>query len=261
MKKFKSFLSPQLEEFCEHLRASNRLTTMCELNLHRFDKYCYQIHTNTTILSQALIDAWCVKKETENKLSRNKRIHGVIQFIRYLNESELVNITEPLLLKAERKTHIPHIFTETELEYFFHACDTFCPNPRDKSQAIRKLTVPVFFRLLYSTGMRPMEARLLKVENVNFEQGVLSIKETKGYSQHFIVLHDSMHEVLMTYNQEIRQYYPNREYFFTSNKHHHHYKKEWVNHNFNEMWFTYNEAKGVRPYDLRYPNLNKILTF
>jgi len=260
MEKFKSFLSPQLKEFCEQLKASNQLNEWCELNLLRFDKYCYQFHTNATALSQVLMDAWWTRKETEKKQTRNKRIGASIQFIHYLNKKGLTNIIEPLPLKAERKVHIPHIFTENELKNFFYACDTLYPNLKMTSQVVRKLTVPVFFRLLYSTGMRPMEARLLKVEDVDFEQGILSIKETKGYNQHFVVLHNSMREMLITYNQTILQYHPNREYFFTSNKRSH-YSKSWVNLNFNEMWFVYNEAKDVRPYDLRYPNLNKILTF
>ena len=47
--------------------------------------------------------------------------------------------------------------------------------------ALMKVEVPVFFRLLYSTGMRTTEARLLRVEDVDLQSGVINIRYTKEH--------------------------------------------------------------------------------
>jgi Phage integrase family. len=51
----------------------------------------------------------------------------------------------------------------------------------------RRIIVPVFFRLLYSSGIRTTEARLLRADDVNLDDGVLNIRHSKGFSQHFVV--------------------------------------------------------------------------
>lgn len=60
--------------------------------------------------------------------------------------------------------YVPHIYTEEELRAFFHETDkchyvSECP--------YRHLIMPVFYRMIYSCGLRSSEARLLKVEDVD----------------------------------------------------------------------------------------------
>lgn len=63
-----------------------------------------------------------------------------------------------------------------------------------------KVEVPVFFRLLYSTGMRTTEARLLRVEDVDLQSGVINIRYTKSIDEHRVALHESMWSLLQMYN-------------------------------------------------------------
>lgn len=50
----------------------------------------------------------------------------------------------------------------------------------------------MIYRLLYSSGIRTCEARLLRTENVNLEDGILNIINSKGPYQHYVALHESM---------------------------------------------------------------------
>lgn len=61
----------------------------------------------------------------------------------------------------------------------------------------------MFFRLLYSSGIRTNEARLLLRENVDLRRGILDIQYSKGHDQHYIVLHDSMLEIMRRYDAAI----------------------------------------------------------
>ena len=68
----------------------------------------------------------------------------------------------------------------------------------------------MFFRLLYSSGIRTNEARLLLRENVDLRRGILDIQYSKGHDQHYIVLHDSMLEIMRRYVAAINGIVPER---------------------------------------------------
>ena len=86
--------------------------------------------------------------------------------------------------RKERRRYIPHFFTHTELENFFRACDSLPSIPFTAEQRSRKITIPVFFRLLYSSGIRTNEARMLRIEDVDLCHGILNIRYSKGHAQH-----------------------------------------------------------------------------
>ena len=71
----------------------------------------------------------------------------------------------PSLPRGGNKPRIPHIFTEDELANFFNATILLRKpvNISDFDFKLRSMQIPVFFRLLLSTGMRTNEARLLAV--------------------------------------------------------------------------------------------------
>ena len=120
------------------------------------------------------------------------------------------------------------------------------------SSLVRKITCPAFFRLLYSSGIRTTEARLLGRGDVDLEHGVLNIRKSKGYDQHYVALHPSMVEVLRAYDAAAEKLQPGREWFFQSSKGGH-YCREWVADNFRALWRGANgDAGPVVPYDLRH---------
>jgi len=76
---------------------------------------------------------------------------------------------------------------------------------------------------------------LLKVEVVDLNQGVLSIRRSKGNSQHFVVLHDTMLDLMKKYDYAIQKYHPNHIYFFASPSGSH-YSSAWHEMSFREFW-------------------------
>ncbi|HJV16804.1 MAG TPA: tyrosine-type recombinase/integrase, partial [Bacillales bacterium] len=106
---------------------------------------------------------------------------------------------------------------------------------------LRKIMMPVVFRLLYSTGMRTTEVRLLKRKDVNLENGVINIQRSKGYNQHYVVMHDSMLAMMKRYDKEIERICPSRKYFFPT-RDDKSYTKAWITLNFNKLWYQYNDS-------------------
>lgn len=250
MREFTSFLAPLMQAYAAYQTASDRLSESWESTLRIFDKYCKKHYPEATILTQEMTDGWCRKRETESNNSCISRINPIISFIRYLRKRSMTNIVEPVVPRKERRTYIPHAFAETELKNFFAACDEIVINQNAKQQLSRQITVPVFFRLLYSSGIRTIEARMLRIDDVDLKQGVLNIRLSKGNAQHYVVLHDSMLKLMQQYDTAIRIHYPDRTYFFPSKTNSYH-KRNWVQKNFRLMWDKYNSSHATA-YELRH---------
>jgi integrase len=260
MNKCESFLAPLAAGFIKFRKACGCWNEACYgSNLRRFRHYCTENYPDATTLTQEMVDGWCGKRETESNNSCRARISVVAVFVEYLRGRGLTEAIKPLIPLKQNRKYIPHAFSPQELENFFRACDEI-EAPVDALAKIgKKLTVPVFFRLLYSTGIRTNEARQLKKSDVDLTHGVLHIDVSKGNNQRFVVLHDSMLEIMLQYDSAMTARCPGREYFFPSPMGGS-YQTTWVGNVFDEMWTKYNTAHAT-PYDLRHnyavENINK----
>jgi site-specific recombinase XerD len=245
MNKLTSFLTPFIEAFIFYQKASNHWNETYEANLLQFELYCKKQYPESALLTQEMVEGWCHKRDTETNNSCITRVCVIISFIRYLRKRRKTDVMVPEIPKKERRTYIPHSFTDTELQNFFLACDSL-----PSGQCSRKITIPVFFRLLYSSGIRTCEARKLRIEEVDLCNGILNIRCSKGQAQHFVVLHDSMLELLKIYDAAIRKQYPQRVYFFPSKNNSFHDRK-WVSTNFRTLWDKHNNSHAIA-YELRH---------
>lgn len=253
MNQFRSGFSKLIERFIEYHKASGSWNEPCYgLNIKLFDHFCADNYQSSTVLAQEMVDAWCAKRDTETNRSYETRTRIIRTFIDYLRSRDLTDVLPPSALKPEPKTYTPYAFEEDELKRFFHECDSIQPYLGRRASIIRKFTVPVFFRLLYSTGMRTTEARLLRTENVDLERGVIDIQRSKGYDQHYIAMHDTMTSLMSRYNKAISELQPSRAYFFQSSKGSY-YSRYWVKDNFRALWNKANDpVASPVAYDVRH---------
>jgi len=253
MRKFTSFLAPLMRDFVAFRTVSNRWNTHDDSNLWRFDVYCREQFPAATELRQEMVDSWCSKHIGEQNNTCNRRNHAVRCFVRYLRVRGKTDVAEPIYLKKGKRTNIPHAFTETELQNFFRACDEIPKYSRyhpAKAWQVKRLTVPVIFRLLYSSGIRGCEARKLRVKDIDLKSGIISICLSKGINQHYVALHDSMRRLLEQYDAVMDNLFPNRVYFFPSPDNSF-FTKGWLRYNFRIQWYKYNTARAV-VYDFRH---------
>lgn len=251
MRDFQSHFASSMEAFIRYRKASNRWNEASYMpNLQLFDRYCQKNYPEHMELTQDMVDTWCCQRNTEENNSCRSRIYVVVSYVRYLKERGLINIQEPEIPRKEHRTYIPHSFTQEELKHFFKACDNLPVHPSTLEVLTRKLTIPVFFRLLYSSGIRTNEARMLRMKDVDLEHGILDIQYSKGHDQHYIVLHDSMLMLMNQYNAAIEVLYPHRVYFFPAKNGSYH-NRSWVQVNFRKIWDSVNSTYAV-PYELRH---------
>lgn len=251
MRSFQSFLAPQMEAFVDFQTAAGRWNKTYGSYLYYFDQHCKTVFSEENKLKEEMTDSWCAQRVSESSNTCRIRVYPIANFVKYLRARELTEIPAPIIPKQNRSGYIPHAFTYSELEDFFHECDHMpVTRPNSLAMRIRKLVVPVFFRLLYSTGIRTYEARMLKVDDVDLDEGVLNIRTAKGRNQYYSALHDSMAELMLRYDHAIRSICPSRTYFFPSPRGSF-YSKEWVGYTFRGIWQRIS-AHRATAYELRH---------
>ena len=169
-----------MEAFITFQKASGRWNGSYERNLFLFANYCAGSFPEARTLTQEMADSWCTQRITEINNSCRTRIFAIWNFVHYLRERKITDVLTPSIPKIVRCTYIPHAFTDFELQNFFRACDSLTRTSCTNAGRIRRIVVPVFFRLLYSSGIRTNEARMLHVDDVNLINGVLNIRLSKG---------------------------------------------------------------------------------
>lgn len=249
---YQSCFKEYLHMFSAFMRASHHWNSGYDYNILSFDRYCAEQFPDDKCLSQEMIDTWCKKRDTETNLSCYTRQCCIVALIKYLRARKLSDVHEPDRPRKARSAYIPHAFTDEELHNFFRACDSICykPGHRRKCDKLKKLTTPVIFRVLYSTGMRTNEVRMLAKEDVNLEEGIISIKQSKGEQQRYVVIHPTLIPILRQYDIKIAELCPDRNYFFPSPRGGC-LTKTWITDVFREMWNKYNSSHATA-YELRH---------
>lgn len=239
-----------IKAFVKYRIAANRWNLVSEKNLVCFDRYCSRNFPDTYGINQQMLDGWCKQRETEAKRSFIDRCYPVIQLVKYLIDRGDNSISVPEMPTKQGRNHIPHIFSEEELISFFNECDRRVKTASTKEKAFRALTIAVMFRLLYSSGMRTTEARLLNPSDIDFENAVINIRKTKGDIQHYVALHNDTVNMLRSYELTARRFYPKRAVFFPG-KGGESLSPSMLGYEFHKVWDSISKVKAV-PYDFRH---------
>jgi len=251
MHEYKSLLNDIIPSFIDFMTASQHWNDTYETNLKIFDHYLSKAFPTSSELTQEMTDSWCKKRKTESVNSCLARTNVVIALIRYMNKRDLTEVKEPDRPKPQKCTHLPHAFTTAELKRFFYECDHINVPKNSKALLISKLIVCVIFRLMYCTGIRPIEAREIKRSEVDLDNGILNIIKTKGHDQHYVAIHKSMVDILREYDRRMEMLVPGRVYFFPKGENGYR-SDDWLREQFSKIWKSSNPGIQAISYDLRH---------
>jgi integrase/recombinase XerD len=121
------------------------------------------------------------------------------------------NVRVPPSSDSSEKQYVPHIFTQDELTRFFVQTDQ-CRYSSEFPD--RHLIMPVLFRMIYSCGLRVSEARLLKVGDVDLENGFLNIQHSKMDNSRLVPMSETLIDRCRHYSEEVHPFSPPEDYFF-----------------------------------------------
>ncbi len=201
--------------------------------LKTFSVFCLDHFPDETVLTKEIAMQWAEKRQDEHVNWLIRRISPVRQLAKYMNRMGIEAYIIPSGIPGKQIRYVPHIFTDQELQAFFSQIDQCAVSPY--SPPARHLIIPVIFRLLYCCGLRSSEARLLNVEDVDLENGKLTIRHSKGNKDRSVMMSEAVVGLCRIYHTKVSGIFPGRIGFFPSPCGNH-YSNSIIGHWFHLFW-------------------------
>jgi integrase/recombinase XerD len=180
-------------------------------HLKRFDKFTLEKYPGAAALTKEIVIDWCSKKTYEAQANQSSRASIIRQFAKYLDSIGVKAYIVPKGYYPTEKQYMPYIYTVDELAKLFAETDKgqySCECP------YRHQIMPVIFRMIYMCGLRVSEARLLKVGDVDLEEGVLTINHSKKDNSRLIPMSDSLAERCQSFSKIVHRHPVADDYYF-----------------------------------------------
>ena len=227
----------------------------------RIDSYFCDSGLSEKCLSRELCDSWCKKRSYESSANHSSRISSLRVFCKYVRSIGFPAYIPPHGITRHPPKYNAHIFTPEELERFFAAVDTSQSIPSECPY--RALVMPVFFRILYTSGMRVSELRLARLRDVNPDRGYIHVREGKNHKDRLVPIHPDLAARCAVLKEQMHSSSTEDEFFFMVRPGREMTLQN-VYHNFRrylDKASIPHTGRGPRVHDFRYPNLYKIQTF
>jgi integrase/recombinase XerD len=180
-------------------------------NLLQFSKYTAEKYPNSKALTKEIVLDWCSKKSHETQANQCTRVSVIRQLSLYMNNLGMDAYILPKGYYPAGKQYVPYIFTIDEIKSFFRETEK-CKYVSECPQ--RHLIMPVFFRMIYSCGLRSSEARLLKLEDVDLDIGVLTIQHSKNDNCRLVPMADELTNRCRDYFNRVHMMSKRSDFFF-----------------------------------------------
>jgi integrase len=146
-------------------------------------------------ITTALALQWAMAPQGVQRATWARRLSMVRGFARWLNALDpQTEVPPPGALPGRRRRRRPYIFTDDEV------CRLMAEAARRRSRTgLRPLTYTTLIGLLAATGLRPGEALALDTADVNLDDDLLSIRQSKFGKARIVPLHASAGEALRQY--------------------------------------------------------------
>lgn len=188
---FHSAFSDELSFFLKHREEAGVHDTSSEfVTLRRLDQFMLENCPDKTF-SKGNADAWMERREDESPQAHYRRINLSKLFFQFLfPQGYKVFLFEDV--RPPKRTFVPHIYTREETERYFLAVDTY----DSRTNPFHKLQLPVLFRILYCCGTRITETLMIRKKDVDLEEGIVLLSETKNKKKRYIVLSDDLLQLM-----------------------------------------------------------------
>jgi integrase len=221
--------------------------------LARLDTFVSANFPEEKLLNKDIVIAWTNKSKNEKASTQAGRISIIRGLANYMNRMGKASyVYPPQYNSINRYNYVPYIFTKEEISKIIIASDNYNINP---NSPYLHLMIPAIIRLLYGCGLRISEVLNLRVCDVNFENNMLQIYETKFNKERFIPMAKSLSEYLMSYLNLVLVKAKSDDWFFPSPYNDKHYNSSTVYQHFRKLLRTAgitHTGKGPRLQDFRH---------
>ncbi len=182
-----------------------------EPKLVKFGRYADSLDHRGPLTNQLAIEWACLPKKAD-RLYRARRLQIVRSFARYLLQTEPRTQVPPRhLLGPAHRRPVPHLYSPAHIEQLLQRA-------RQLKGRLRPHTWQTLIGLLACAGLRVSEARRLLATDVDWEQSLLVVRESKNGKSRFVPLHPTAMSALRTYAKRREALFPLAQYFFVSER-------------------------------------------
>ncbi len=174
---FKSSLAPLMEQFVQEKRAIGYKYEVGAVALMHLDRFLADQAPEDGGLSRSTVRKWLAKDPHEHPRTQQTRFSAARQFAEFLcRHGYPAYIPDASLWAKGGTSYQPRIFTHAEVRQLLQEADRMAPSA---GSPLRHLVMPEVFRLLYGCGFRIGEVLKLRIDDVDLNQGVLTVREGK----------------------------------------------------------------------------------
>ena len=209
---FNSIFQDEFISLISEKRATGFKYETGALAFRRIDRFFCDNDLSDKQISKELCDLWCRKHSYESDRNHYNRISCFRVFCKYLQNLGYPVYVPPKGLTKHPPRYDAHIFTDDELRRFFRAVDASQSVPSECPY--RALVMPVFFRILYTSGMRVSELRLARLGDINLEEGYIRVRQGKNHKDRLVPIHPELVKQCIHLKEQIHQSSSETEFFF-----------------------------------------------
>lgn len=212
MVQFNSVFKKEFIDLIELKRSMGFKYCSEEASFKRIDNFFCEENLSNKVITKSLTDKWNAKRDWENDCNRNSRVSNLRVFSNYLLDLGYEVYVTPINSFKKGPKYNAHIYSQDELKRFFKAVDesksvlSECP--------YRDIVMPVFFRILYTSGLRVSELRLLKLKDMHEDKSYITIIDGKNHKDRIVPINDELAARCKVIRNSIHSNSDENEYFF-----------------------------------------------
>lgn len=157
-------------------------------------------------------------KETFSTSHLNRNFLAIDKFLEFLHQMGLETAPTPTkyLLEQHRKKPL-QVLTASEVQQLYDTVGLTFSDMQFAQREPRQMTLKLALDLCYGCGLRRSEAANVKLNDVNFDQRVIHIRQGKNYKDRFVPMSQKVYDSLQTYIYQYRRYFNEERFTGQSN--------------------------------------------
>ena len=232
---FSSCFAEDLELFLRKKQAAGFQYYSGEYTLHQFDKFCADHCVSDPEVTKDLVNSWLGSFDNCCAVTIAGRASVIRQFCLFL-----LSIGKEAYIPSHRhhgKRRQIHVLSDDEINALFEKIDQYSPGIHAASFCRLAIEYRVLFRLLLCCGLRVSEARKLKKDDVDLQNGTLLIRIGKGNKDRVVYLPDDLRVLLIRYTELLKDDYDDCSmWFFPAREMDNLLSVGLIDKRFNEAW-------------------------
>ena len=163
-------------------------------------------------MTREMYDAFTKLKSGERESNITKRLSAYRGFAKYLRSRGYDNIyTGDDDTRIFKNDFIPYIFSVSEIQALFTTLKTWCAeNPSRRND-----TFLLIMTIYYCCGLRKDEAQSLKIQDIDFEKGILTVLHGKNDVTRLIPVSETLRGELCKYRDKYLSHAMPEDFFLS----------------------------------------------